>query len=787
MALSRLSASLISALLAAAVSPAAVVVRHFGTEEGLAHDHVRDVIQDSHGYMWFATWTGVDRFDGYGFRNYRSFSGDSVMLDNNRVERVAEDSEGRMWVMTYTYRVYGLDPLTGRFSLASGADSLRFFSLPRPSNAVRGELEGYGIDTPLSFVDSDGNLWLVRRTDGVDFVSAAPDAFRFIDSEPLDPGGRDIHVLYAAPDGRLWAASRDTRVMLYDSATGDWIGNLSPTGKIVRDPRAATGLMVYAVTSDSRGRVWLGTKQKQLAILEPEPSGGYHIGIYDEGDSGLRCADVYAFAEDSGGQMWIGTFGGGVAKAVERPGGGFSFVFPDGYPSDAGRVRRLVAAPGGYMVAATTRGVAVFDPAAGSDSLVTRFYTNDPSGGCSLSNNDILDICVAADGSICFSAYSGGVDRVGSAEELMGDGPVFANRNVRNGLDVDPVLSVVQDAGGDFWVASHSAVARYDSLWNHLATYNAGNAGRSFRITEAEPRHLPGGRLAYGTRGGILIIDPAELEGGASPRFAVTEVEVGGEILAGLPADGVLRLPRGDRDITVRFAALDFAGAANIMYAYSLDGGEWVPLGRERVVRLTSLPSGTTRLRLRWTDPYGVWTDVPFALDIEAPRSWREILGDFSIALCIALLLAGMVVSVRREYRRRRQRGILESHISRALAGKQAADASSGESLMDGFCREVGEGYPDSSLRAEDIARRLGIGRNELRREVKAAVGISLEDFLRVVRVRAASRLLSEGVLNVAETAYKCGFKTPQYMAMVFKEHTGLTPKEYASRHRGKM
>ena len=107
--------------------------------------------------------------------------------------------------------------------------------------------------------------------------------------------------------------------------------------------------------------------------------------------------------------------------------------------------------------------------------------------------------------------------------------------------------------------------------------------------------------------------------------------------------------------------------------------------------------------------------------------------------------------------------------------------------LMWRFCREVGAGYGDSALRAEDLARNLGMGRNELRREVKAAVGVSLEDFVRMVRVRAASALLAEGKLNVAETAYKCGFKTPQYMAMVFKEQTGHTPSEYAVRHRKKM
>ncbi len=760
------------------------VVRHFGTEQGLTHENIRDVIQDSKGYMWFATWSGIDRFDGYEFRNYRSFAGDSVMLDNNRVERVAEDEEGRMWVMTYTWRVYSLDPLTGRFSVASQADSLRFFSLPRPENAVRHELAGYEPDTPLSFVDRDGNLWLVRKTAGVDFVSAPPEAFRFIDSEPLEPIGRDIHALYASPDNRLWAASRDTRVMVYDASTEEWLGNLSATGSVVRNPAEASGYMVYAFASDSRGRMWLGTKQQRLVVLSPARGGGFAVDTYGLGERGLRCANVYDFAQDASGDMWLATFGSGPAKAAMEADGRFSFAFPDGYPAEAGRVRRLLCCPDGTVVAATTCGVVAFVQEQTGDSIRPCHYSAAPSGGCSLSNNDILDICRAVDGSVYLSAYSGGIDMVASAAELTGGAPRFANRNIRDGLDFDPVLSVVQDGEGDLWVASHRAIARYDSLWNHLATYNAGNTGRSFLLTEAEPQLLPGGRIAYGARGGILVIDPSAIGRAEVPGFAVTEVEVGDERLFGLPSDGTLRLSRGTRDVAVRFAALDFAGAVNIEYAYRLDDGEWVPLGHERVVRLSSLPSGTRYLQLRWTDPYGVWTDTPLSIAIEVPRTWREIAGDCAIVLCLLSLAVGAVVVVRQVYRRRRQRLILESHVALALGGNGCADDGAVSPLLASFCREVGGSYADSSLRAEDIARRLGTGRNDLRREVKSALGISLEDFIRTVRVRAASRLLSEGRLTVAETAYKCGFRTPQYMAMVFKEHTGRTPTEYAAGRR---
>lgn len=782
----RVIVLVLASAMALAAFPAGVVTRHFGPEEGLAHDHVRDITQDSQGFMWFATWTGVDRYDGYEFRNYRSYPGDSVKLDNNRVERVEEDAEGRMWIMTYTNRVYSIDRVTGHFSLATSADSARFVRLSHPKWKVRGELADVEVETPLSFTDRDGNLWLASLTHGIDYVSAAPEAFTFLDSRPLEPVGADIHTLYSAPDGRLWATSRDRRVMVYDAA-GKYVGNLAADGRVVSDPSADSGLKVYSVFSDRRGRVWLGTKQKELAVLTPSGPGRYSVKRYREGERGLRCGDIYAFAEDAAGNLWIGTFGGGVAKVGEGADGELRFLFPARYPAEsAGRVRELVMLDNGLMVGATTRGVVAFDPSDDPDSIRFRFHTTDPSRGGALSNNDVLDILPAADGSLYFSAYSGGIDCLASPDELMAETPEFSNRNIRDGLAVDPVLSVTQDSDGGFWVVSHSAIARYDDDWNHIATYNAGNVGRPLRLTEARPQSLPGGRFAFGVRGGVLFIDPAAIASRGVPRFAITEVEAGGERLAGLPADGVIRLPRGDRDLTVRFAALDFAGASNIMYAYRLDDGDWIPLGHERVVRLSSLPSGTSRLWLRWTDAYGVWADEPFEFGIEVPRSWREIAGDCAIALCAAAALAAILFALIREYGRRKLRRALERYIAVSLGGGPAeAGGSPTADVMAGVCRVVGERYPDSALRAEDVARGVGVGRGELRRVVKAAAGVSIEDFIRAVRVRAASRLLVEGKLNVAETAYKCGFKTPQYMAMLFKEQTGLTPSEYASR-RGK-
>jgi len=45
--------------------------------KGLSHNSVRDIVQDSRGYMWFGTREGLNRFDGLNFLIYSAEYGDS--------------------------------------------------------------------------------------------------------------------------------------------------------------------------------------------------------------------------------------------------------------------------------------------------------------------------------------------------------------------------------------------------------------------------------------------------------------------------------------------------------------------------------------------------------------------------------------------------------------------------------------------------------------------------------------------------------------------------------------
>lgn len=74
------------------------VYKNFTVNDGLAGNEAFHIIQDSKGYIWIATSTGVSMFKGYSFKNYDVQSG----LVDNIVFEIYEDYKGRIWFIPYS-------------------------------------------------------------------------------------------------------------------------------------------------------------------------------------------------------------------------------------------------------------------------------------------------------------------------------------------------------------------------------------------------------------------------------------------------------------------------------------------------------------------------------------------------------------------------------------------------------------------------------------------------------------------------------------------------------------
>jgi len=76
----------------------------------------------------------------------------------------------------------------------------------------------------------------------------------------------------------------------------------------------------------------------------------------------------------------------------------------------------------------------------------------------------------------------------------------------------------------------------------------------------------------------------------------------------------------------------------------------------------------------------------------------------------------------------------------------------------------------------KELACELRVSRTSLNRKLQKILNITVNQFIREVRLQEALKMLRNEELTAAEVAYKVGFSSPAYFNTCFHEHFGFSP-----------
>jgi signal transduction histidine kinase/ligand-binding sensor domain-containing protein/DNA-binding response OmpR family regulator len=104
--------------------------------------------------------------------------------------------------------------------------------------------------------------------------------------------------------------------------------------------------------------------------------------------------------------------------------------------------------------------------------------------------------------------------------------------------------------------------------------------------------------------------------------------------------------------------------------------------------------------------------------------------------------------------------------------------------LDDDFMKKIlsfiEENLTNTDLNVDQLANCVSLSKVQTYRKVKAISGLSIVEFIRMVRLKKASMLILEGKLNFSEIGFDTGFSTPSYFSKCFHDHYGKSPSEFA-------
>lgn len=372
--------------------------------------------------------------------------------------------------------------------------------------------------SPVSTAQTrDGYVWIATANGLLRF-----DGSRFVLLDTSNtPGlrGNDIKALYAAPDGALWIGTGGNGLIRYwngvfsqhisdateqftfvravyqDSRGIVWVGTRngllrmqeSPSGDVATPEfvREFPAVEVSVITEDRAHNIWVGTQQDGLFSLV---NGSTTIRQFSK-INGLADEVITALAADSVSGIWIGT----ASQGVQRWNGEFSTHLNTKNSLSSDAVACLLINRLGVLWIGTSNGLNRYTGSAANNGITT--FTTSNSG---LSSNTILSLSEDYEGSLWMAAGGSGIDRIKDAK--------FTIWGKKEGLPNDIFSTVLQDRSGTMWLGSfyNTGITRFrDGKAEHF-DYNGKNGIPQGAFVRAigETRS---GALYFGTTGLGLI------------------------------------------------------------------------------------------------------------------------------------------------------------------------------------------------------------------------------------------------------------------------------------------
>ncbi|WP_203168438.1 hybrid sensor histidine kinase/response regulator [Steroidobacter gossypii] len=499
---------------------------HLTMREGLSQSTVMTILQDSRGYLWLGTESGLNRYDGSSIHEYRRERANPQALASDYIWKIAEDREGDLWLATVGGGIARWDRDSDRFQ--------QYRHNPADPNTLASDA------TRTLLIDATGQIWVGTQQHGLDVLDPRTGRVRHFRHHPDDPGSLasdSVFALYLDRAGRLWVGS-DGGLGRYDAATGRFVNyGLAGSGAELSDVR------VRAIEEDHTGALWIGTlgggvnrfhpdtgrvvsfrhvpgdasslpADRVLAILEDDErrlwiatSGG--LGLFDrasetfvrygrDADSAhsLRDDDIMSLYQDRGSVLWVGTRAGG-ASHWNPHGWAFGHYLSASIRNKA--VNAFADDGNGTVWVGTAEGLVEIETSTGRE----RRYGTSADTFPRLPDDRVMALLYDRDGALWVGTMSGGLARFDPARNAL--------RSFRHSaedphsLPADGIMALYEDRGGDVWIGTFGGgVARIERATGELHRYpHSEQGGLSSPRASAivEDGH---GNLWIGTIGGGL-------------------------------------------------------------------------------------------------------------------------------------------------------------------------------------------------------------------------------------------------------------------------------------------
>jgi len=588
--------------------------------------------------LWIATiGGGIDAYNlkDKTFKHYTSSKNLENFANSIFISRKKE-----VWICTYA---------SLKLFNAAGDYFYNFFNTPNNPNSVGKALNGF-------YEDRSGNYWTIQSIDEIR-IARNNLKFSYIETNL----------------GAFWRTSEKIITALtYDGSGRLWIGNFHNGIDIfcwqeqrtirlkhdVNDPKSIGEGTIHSIFCDSKKQVWVGSSLGGLQRYNPEHNNFDSYKPNPEDTFSIAGNDVRSISEDADGNLWLVIQGKGVDQ-FDIKNNTFHHYNPkynrlsNEYPLQVfndSRDNLWVAT--GWGLSFLRKGERIFK----------NFYYR---------KNDTTTIGSDETRAV----YEDGLHNIwiGTSNGLNKfnyESQTFSRYSA--GLKNNHVGSIISDKKNNIWVGTYSGISKFDPVTLEFANFNQNDGILSKQFIDRSCLRDSMGTLFFGGSDGIDMFNPDSLKTEIrKPTVVLTDFRLfnksftyrddSSKIDRHISYAKKIILNYSDNSIAFRYQVINLIEAANINYAYKLDGfdRDWIYDGDKREANYTNLSPGKYTFKVKAKYKNGNWSDNYTSIELVVIPPWWMTTW-FRILLGLLILASPVAYVYLRVKRLRHQRETLE-------------------------------------------------------------------------------------------------------------------------------
>lgn len=451
---------------------------------GLSNNQIECIFKDSRGFMWFGTNFGLNRYDGYYMKVYKSIQNDTTSLIYNSIHEIQEDVHKNLWLrgvenyivydvktekfirnltvilkpmgINFTPSLVEIDKNKNFYFYQSGFGVYKYdmaekklISFPQSGN--QNTLSPGNI---VSIKAGEGYFWALYQTGLIERFNETTNSIDFRNNYVAEHsvGAFIQKSLFIDADGCPWVypGIGDKGVLWYNFASSNWMFLGSNKGDFLNtNDKQISSDFVRDIEQEKDGKIWLATDHGGVNVFDKFSGEIVNIRNDAQNPNSLSQNSAISLFYDNTGIMWVGTYKNGISyyhpvmfKFEKSP----LYFFQHTNLENKDCNTLFIDSKSNLWIGTNGSGLLKYS----SPDNKFNLYRNQKENPNTISSDIIISSAEDKKGNMWFGTFLGGLN------QLKGDKFINYKTDVnnQNSLSNNSIYGLITDDADNLWIAT---------------------------------------------------------------------------------------------------------------------------------------------------------------------------------------------------------------------------------------------------------------------------------------------------------------------------------------------